>query len=958
MSALLSVHRFSSFLHNTSTMILKCLFPDKGNNLPCLVPTTTFTTTATHQLWEKIVQVFSRPMRVARLALVVSAFLGVSFSAQAQSTNETIPAGSFIIDMGVVPQTFNNGLKPYGMIYDLLKNYQVPIKWVINDAKVKDGTDFTYNNRQYKGGPFIVPAQFRNAAVNARITFWQGQGVQGTTTTAPITVPVFTTLNFAPNWTLDFQNGALVTDFFENAGIPPSAHGGSSQSGWKQPSQLGPCDDIFAMAHADPEWDTHQRLLDWNAADLGSIWYGCHAGSALENMFNPANRTQQTNFLADKLATATGNGPYANNQDGQGRKGNTLILWGDHGKIAKASAIQQQLAYDYPTDPIMQFMGGVGSATRNGSEDVYLPKLAAGWRTTTRPGIYAPNFNERESDQLKHRAAITAWGRGFGDPNRGWVLMQAAHDIDGDGSQADKTAAQRIFFNLGFRALIGKVVLPSVDQISENTTIAPGEPIDLSVTVAPPAMISDFTYQWTSSCGGTFSPSSTVANPTFTPPVGAGSYTCVVTVIITDPCNRTSFSATPVNVACDLQVSTTLTQPCVGTNGGAIAMTVTGGTGVTYTWTRAGGGSGMGSGTTISGLSAGTYTVNITTSNGCMLTFNRTLVQSPAINLTVTPTPVACFGQSTGSISLSVAGGTPGFTYAWNDGSTTRNRSSLPAGTYTVTVTDANGCTANTSATITQPGAPLSVTRTKTDVNCFGDMSGTITLNVAGGTPAYTFLWNDGATTQNRTGLSGGTYSVTVTDANNCTVSSTGIMITEPATPLSLSSTQVNDDCGMNAGSVTVMATGGTAPYTYDWSGTPNGDGTATITDLAGGTYAVTVTDANGCTAVLSTTVTQASPLTLSVAIVNPPCPPNAAPPLNGDGEIDLTVTGGTIPYTYAWTTSDGSGLNPTAQDQTNLTAGTYSVMVTDVNGCTASTSVTLENENELPVIPIGINNN
>ncbi|WP_367392857.1 SprB repeat-containing protein [Lewinella sp. LCG006] len=872
--------------------------------------------------------------------MLIWCLIGGALSAKAQTVNETISSGSFIINMGVTPQTEANGLKPYGLVYDLLENYQVPIKWVINPTKTKDGVDFTYNGLGYRGGPFIIPAEFRTTAVNARITFWQGQGVIGTTTTSPITVPVFTTMNFAPNWTLDLQNGAIVTSFFAKAGIPSSAYGGSS-SNWKLPSQLGPCDDIFAMPHADPVWSSHSNLLNWNQSYLGAIWYGCHAGSALEDMFNPAIKSQQTNFLAEKTGTATGNGPYAEN---------ALLLWDNHSDGTPA------YSYDYPTDPVMQFMERMDKATENGSEQIYLP-LSPGWRPTTKVGVYDPDHPQRVSGAIQHRAAVMAWGRGYGNPDRGWVLMQAGHDI-AESNKKENVAAQRVFFNFAFQALIGKVVLPSVSEISPNTVIAPGEPLALSVTVPPPANINDFTYQWTSSCGGTFSPSNTVANPTFTPPNGSGSYQCIITVSITDPCNRTSFSATSVNVACNLQIATNLTQPCNGLSNGVINMTVTGGSSVTYTWTRSGGGSGSGSGTTISGLSSGTYTVNITTSNGCTASFTRTLLAPPAIVPTATPTPVACFGQNTGSISLTVTGGTPGYTYAWNDGPTTANRSNLSVGTYTITVTDANGCTAITSAAVTQPSAALSATPTVTNVACFGETTGAINLMVSGGTTPYNYLWNDGASSQNRTGLTAGTYAVTVTDANNCTQAVTNIIVTQPASALSLTATQTNANCGGPTGSITVTAMGGTSPYSYDWSGTPVGDGTMTITSLNGGTYAVTVTDANGCTAVLSTTITQAPPLVISISPINPTCPPGAAPPINSDGSIDLMVMGGTPTYSYAWTTADGSGLNPTAEDQTGLTAGTYSVTVTDANGCTASVSTSLVFENQLPITPGVINNN
>ena len=136
-------------------------------------------------------------------------------------TNETFTSGAFIINMGVVPQTIGNGLKPYGMIYDLIKNYSVPIKWIISSTKLKDGIDFSYAGTDYKGGPFIIPAEYRNATINARIAYWQTQGVVGTTTTAAITVPVLYTLRTVPTWTLDSRTWR-ASAVQSSPAIPPS----------------------------------------------------------------------------------------------------------------------------------------------------------------------------------------------------------------------------------------------------------------------------------------------------------------------------------------------------------------------------------------------------------------------------------------------------------------------------------------------------------------------------------------------------------------------------------------------------------------------------------------------------------------------------------------------------------------------------------------------------------------
>ena len=873
--------------------------------------------------------------------LLFGLFLLMLASPLLAQTNETFNTGSYIVNMGVSPQTAANSLKPYGLVYDLLKNYQVPIKWVINPSKVKDGTDFTHNSISYRGGPFIIPAEYRNAAVNARITFWQGQGVQGATTVAPITVPVYTTLFFAPKWTLDQQNGSIALDFFTNAGIPATAYGGSSSSGWKLPSQLGACDDLFVMPHADPTWSTHSNLFTWNLSSRGSIWLGCHSGSALEDMFNPANPSQQTNFLANKTGNASGGGPYFEN---------ALVLWGNH------SDGTLPYSYDYPTDPMMQFIGIMDGATQNGSEQIYITK-SPGWRATTKVGVYDPDHPQKPSTAIQHRAAVMAWGRGFGENNRGWVMMEASHDLAKATAPAN-IAAQRAFFNFSFIALADKAVVPTITGVV--SPVAPGTPMTLSFTVPSPANINDYTAQWYSSCGGTFSPSTTAKTVTYTPPSTSGALNCNIQLVITDACGRQTFANVPIVVQCNLNVATTLTQPCFGggTNG-SIAMTITGGTApYSYSWTRTGGGSGTGTGTTISGLGAGTYSVTVTSANGCAGVFSSTLNAAPQLVVTATPTSPQCNGGTGGSISVSVTGGSPGYSYNWGSGVTTQNRSNLAPGTYTVTVTDSRSCTATGTATIAQPAA-ISITPSISNVNCFGQSTGAINLSISGGASPYTYLWSDGAITQNRSGLAAGTYSVTLTDANNCTQTATNLQVTQPASAMSLTATQTNVSCfGSSNGSTTVTASGGTAPYTYDWNGTPAGDGTATISGLSAGTYTVTVTDNKGCTATLSVTITQPAALTLSTSVTNPTCPPTAGPPVNSNGAINLSVSGGTGPFTYAWTTVGGSGLNPTSEDQTGLTAGTYSVTVTDSKGCTASTSVTLTYLNPLPVQPGTIHNN
>ena len=205
-----------------------------------------------------------------------------------------------------------------------------------------------------------------------------------------------------------------------------------------------------------------------------------------------------------------------------------------------------------------------------------------------------------------------------------------------------------------------------------------------------------------------------------------------------------------------------------------------------------------------------------------------------------------------------------------------------------------------------------------------------------------------------------GTYNVTVTDTKGCTASTTAT-VTGPLTALSVAlASQGNVTCnGLSNGTISLNVSGGTGAYSYAWSGT--GSGTNPRSGLAAGTYIVTVTDANGCTATLSRTITQPPVLVISLLKTDPICPPGAAPPENSNGAIQVTATGGTVPYNVNWSgTSSGGPVNAPGgvYTITNLTAGTYTVTVIDANSCTTTGTITLNALNALPNPPSGINNN
>ncbi len=411
-----------------------------------------------------------------------------------------------------------------------------------------------------------------------------------------------------------------------------------------------------------------------------------------------------------------------------------------------------------------------------------------------------------------------------------------------------------------------------------------------------------------------------------------------------------TYTATSTNGCVSAPVSITITQPqaglilsntqvnvlCFGNNTGSIDLTVTGGTApYTYAWSN---------NTTAqdpSNLIAGAYTVTVTDANGCAATATVTITQpASALVATTTQVMIACFGGSTGSVNMTPTGGTAPYTYVWTGGSTAQSAIGVPAGTYTVVVTDANGCTTTISATITQPQAPLSLATTQVNVLCFGNSTGSIDLSPSGGTPGYTYAWSNNSTIQDPLNLIAGTYTVVVTDANGC-IDTTGVIITQPQSGLSLSSTQVNVLCfGNNTGAINLTVTGGTAPYTYAWS---NNTTAQDPSNLIAGVYTVTVTDANNCTATLSITITQpTTAVSISTTVQNILC-------LNGTGSINSSPAGGVSPYTYSWNNQ------AITQNITNLQAGNYTVTVTDANGCTANAvgvvAITLS------TVPVQINN-
>jgi uncharacterized repeat protein (TIGR01451 family) len=417
--------------------------------------------------------------------------------------------------------------------------------------------------------------------------------------------------------------------------------------------------------------------------------------------------------------------------------------------------------------------------------------------------------------------------------------------------------------------------------------------------------------------------------------INAGNYT--VTVTAGNGCTATL--TTSVNDITGPSVATVPTNvSCFGGANGAVDTNVTGGSPpyVSYTWSNGA--------TTpnLSGVSAGFYGVTVVDNTGCIGVSFADISQPNPLQVDIASTNITCNGASTGSINLTVSGGTPNYMYNWSGPGVTpgaQDQSGLAAGIYAVTVTDQNSCSQIFSITLTQPAA-LTLSTMKFDVSCFGGNNGAIDLTVSGGTGPYTYNWGDltppPAEPQDRTGLSFGTYAVTVTDANNCTAS-TSVMVMQPD-QLTLSTSVTNASCfGSSTGAIGLTVMGGTGPFDYAWS---NGATTEDIGTLAAGTYSVTVTDDNGCQASTMATVGEPAALVLSSVNTNLSC-------FGGtDGAINLSVTGGTGSYTYDWADLMPPPAEP--EDRTGLAAGQYSVTVMDANNCTATLQVSLTSPTQL----------
>lgn len=479
---------------------------------------------------------------------------------------------------------------------------------------------------------------------------------------------------------------------------------------------------------------------------------------------------------------------------------------------------------------------------------------------------------------------------------------------------------------------------PKFTVFNNDTTICQGESVQINGIQDP-----GLTFSWNPTTGVS---NPAILNPVLTPTVTTNyivtsTYGSCVPVkdtvkVIVNP--KPNVTATPTNILCN------------AANNGSILSTATGSAPITFllnpTSTTL-----VGSPATFSNLAAGVYTVTATTSLGCTKTAVATITEPTVVNWTTTTSQnVSCMSTNNGQINTTASGGTGSLSYNLMPGNVTNatgNFTTLTAGTYTVSVTDANGCSQTTAFTINQITGLNWAVFTHTNANCNGNPTGTVTANASGGTGTVTYTINPGSisnTTGNFINLSSGTYTVNATDAANCFA--TSIVVITPPSVLNLSAPTATDILcnGAATGTINISATGGTPTYLFSLNPGSISNTTGAFNTLTAGVYTINVIDANSCTSTSTVTINQPAAIVIgNPTKVNPTCTqPNI-------GSIVVNASGGTPSLTYKL----NALAYQTSNSYSNLSSGTYTITVKDANGCTKTSIVSLAITNA----PIIVNN-
>ncbi len=439
-----------------------------------------------------------------------------------------------------------------------------------------------------------------------------------------------------------------------------------------------------------------------------------------------------------------------------------------------------------------------------------------------------------------------------------------------------------------------------------DTTVCSGNSAQLNAVVA--GNRGAVTYSWQPSATLNFS---NIANPVATPNtattylVTASSVGCIKTdsVLVNTYSFTTQLNAT--NVSC-----------FGGSDGNLLAIPANGISPYNYQWSN-----GAPDAATQTQLPVGVYSVTVNDANGCTATANQIITQPDVLQFAnAIVNYVKCFAGSDGNISVQVVGGTPNYSYNWQPANANNNSiQNLSIGNYALTVSDAKGCLKDTAFVVAQP-TELLLDTASTNVTCFGGNNGSATVIPSGGTPNYTFNWSNSTSQSDIQNIPAASYAVTVFDANQCS-KQVSFVIAQPLQISLAASVVKNVSCfGGNDGTAVVQVNNGINPFTYLWSNNQTSD---TATNLNAAAFNVTVTDNNNCTSTSSITLQQPTLLQSNPSVVNVKC-------FGGnDGSISSNPSGGTAPYTFAWSN------NQITQNATQLSSGNYVATVTDANSCT-----------------------
>jgi len=845
-------------------------------------------------------------------------------------------AGSYIIDMGVMPQTINNGLAPYGLLYELVNIAKIPVYWsvkkdksFVNQNAKQDQVDVIVNSKSYKGGPFIISAK-DTALAGPIIRTWKANypatgGIPGLTVDqipVQFTAPDYAVLTYLPKVVLDAQTGNLIqAAFYTKAGIPSSAYtlGGI-------PSLITQCDDIYVLPHADPlavpgkaGWPQLQKDSLYNFVNGGGwLFSSCHAVSAIEACF--ASNGTRLNFLSSTgLLTwkdsTTGNDNHSDPtapfsyRIGSGNEFNNLA-----------------------SDPYMQFIGTLDGAMLNGSEQVYLPLTT--WRPSTTVAVYDSNYiNTRPNPDVVYpnTAALVAYGHAYGDVNKGFVEYVAGHRFDGSGSVAEQVAATRVYANFWLRA--GLSSRPQITPISTPTTANAGDVITFDISVTSNS--SSLTYSWTSTCGGIFS-SPNSATTDFTVPSVNGLTNCTINLIVTDNCGRSDYYCVILTITPTLynNVISSSQTICSGQTAANLTGTLPSGGDGNYTYLWESSTTGPLSGFTpaaginnlqdyiIPGLLSQT-TWFIRSVTGIIDGVSTTVI-SQSIQINVKPTPAASASASPTSIC-------PG-------GSSTLSATAPAFVINTITLGTAPNVNFKfndpKSSTITISGAPVSMAsilsisvkvnvthRKDQEVELYLIRPGGSLLNVANGNYLNTIVAGESIALVADRGADGDNFTNTIfTDAAAQSISAGTAPFTGSFRPENAFSTLTgnpngdwilkamddtnNEDGTLKDWTITITFSNG---ISYSWSSNPAGFSSTllnpgTVSPAVTTVYTISVTDAlNGCVGTASATVTVGTPVITTQPTAKTICE-------GSNTSFTVTATGTSLSYEWQISADGVSG--------------------------------------------------